>query len=507
MTLSKRILAGVCAAAFCLGFASCGKTDDKDSKKAKGSESGTSESAAEKETETKAADVVELTDSQKEKLGSLTARLPDIELSNKKVKFIGHWNLNPSDGGAARTSLQLFKDKYDGEVEYVETAWDTRYDDITSLILSKNSPDFFPAGDMDGFPKGAMKGIFEPIDDYIDFNSDLMKSDGIQNAVNMFKFNGQHYVAATGSAPNLICIYNTKTISDNGLEDPAELYYNNEWTWSKFKEMCVKFTDSSQHKYGLDGYWYDSAINNSVGLPLVSVDSGGKAVSNLNDPQIAKAQNFMYELHEAGVYFPRESNEGNTRGEGATGEGVGDNLTLFYPCGFWAIESTPENVSLFGDVKAGELMFVPMPRDDDSDTYYVDARLENGYFLIKNAPNPEGFAAYMNCEIVAASDNEAKEIDNEQHRDTYCWNEDMMKMKEEIVGLCSQNPVFDFKTGVSDEITRLMAGDEVKGKKPENIKSLTMNGSNTMKWDDVVKKYEEKVNYEIKQANQQVPAV
>lgn len=510
MTLSKRILAGICAAAFCLGFASCGSTDGKDSKKAKGTESGQSASGEDaeggKDTESKSSKTVELTSEQKEKVAPFMEDLPDIELENKKIKFISHWDMNPADGGELALKLQLFKEKYQGEVEYVPTTWTTRYDDITTLVLAKNSPDFFPAGDNDGFPVGALKGIFQPVDDYIDFASDLWNTEKIHSAVDMFKFDGKHYVAATGSSPNLVCIYNTKTIKENGLEDPAELYKNGEWTWSKFKEMCEKFTDASQEKYGLDGYWFDQAINNSAGVPLISVDSSGRAVSNLNNEKVVKAQNFMYSLHESGVYFPRENNNKMSRGGGETGNGVGDGLTLFIPCGFWSIENTPENVTLWGDVTAGEIMFVPMPCPDDDKTYYIDSRLENGYFLIKNAPNPKGFAAFMNCEVVA-SNNTAE--DDAVHRDSYGWNDDMINMKKEICDLCSnsENVVFDFKKGVSDEITRLIGGDKVNGKDGENIQTLTMNCSNTMKWEDVLKKYEDKVNYEIKQANSQLPEV
>ena len=39
--------------------------------------------------------------------------------------------------------------------------------------MANDSPDFFPADDMDAFPKGAIKAMFEPIDDVVDFSSDI----------------------------------------------------------------------------------------------------------------------------------------------------------------------------------------------------------------------------------------------------------------------------------------------------------------------------------------------
>lgn len=486
MTLTKRIIAGAFAAVFCLGMASCGSTD-KDSS---GSDAAASDSKAE-------AQAIELDDTQKQTVGALADQLPEIELQKKAIKFIGHWDINPGDGQVVPPYLQLFKDKYQGEVEWVETTWDSRYDDIITHVLSKDSPDFFSAMDSDGFPKGALKGIFQPVDDYIDFSSDLWNDEAVQNAVNMFTFNGKHYVAATGSSPNLICIYNTKTIKDNGMEDPAQLYKDGNWNWAKFKEMCEKFTAIGDDYYGLDGWWYEQGIANTVGVPLVGLDESGKAVSNMDNGDVAKAQNFLTELEQAKVYFPRESNGGNPRGSGATGEGMAEGKTLFYPCGFWGIENTPESTALWGDVKAGDIMFVPMPRPDDGYPYWVDARLDNGYFLIKNAPNPEGFAAFMACLKVAASDPSAKQVATDQLKNSYGWNDEMINMKQEILDLCAANPVFDFKDGVSNEVSDLM----------NKIKVATMNGSEAMEWNDVVSEYNDKVNYELKKANEQIPEV
>ena len=93
---------------------------------------------------------------------------------------------------------------------------------------------------MDAFPKGAIKAMFEPIDDVVDFSSDIWSSSQTLN--DSFVFNGKHYVAAIDVKPQYVCTYNTKTISDFGYDDPAELYANDEWTWSKFTEMrCINY--------------------------------------------------------------------------------------------------------------------------------------------------------------------------------------------------------------------------------------------------------------------------
>ncbi len=490
----KRVLAAISALAISIVTVSCGGNEEG----AAGSTAPAESAAAETTTvTTKEAQSVEMNEEQKSTIESLADSLPDMELSNTTVKFISHWDMNPGDGQVVPPYLQLFRDKYDGKIEWVQTTWENRYDDIKSLILAKDSPDFFPAMDSDGFPMGALKGYFQPIDNYVDLKSSLWSNAGTQATIDKFKFEGNHYVAATGASPNIVCIYNRKTIRDNGLEDPAELFKNDEWTWSKYKELCEKFTDPSAEKVGLDGYWYDQGLNSTTGVPIIGLDEKGKAVSNIESPEVRKAQDFLYSLEQAKVYFDRSAHNNLARGAGSSGsgEGMSDGLTLFYPCGLWAIENTPESTVLFGNVEAGDIMFVPMPRPDDCDKYYVDSRLDNGYLLVKNAPNPQGFAALMNCIQLAAHSSAATDVSNDQLKNSYKWNDEMIEMKQTINGLCEQNAVFDFGGGVSAEVSEI--ANEIKG--------ASINGSYTKDWDTVIAEYNDRLNFELDKANSQIP--
>lgn len=470
MKITKRLLAGVCALTLCCGLAACG-----------GSGSDTESSSKAK--------AIEMNDDQKAQVSELANKLEDKELANKTIKWMAHYDINPGDGKVVSPGLQLFKDKYDGNIEYIQTTWENRYTDLAKAVMANDSPDFFPASDMDGFPKGAIKAMFEPIDDYIDFDSDTWSD--VKATNDAFVFNGGHYVAAIQSSPNFVCVYNTKTIEESGLEDPAELYYNDEWTWSKFTEMCLDFTDADADKYALDGYWYGKALNDTCGVPLIGIEDG-KLVNNMSNPQVTKVQDLMYELQKNEVVFDRSSNNWSTRGDGTTGEGLGSGLTLFIPVGTWAIEVSPSEIKPFGDVEAGEVMFCPMPRMDDSDTYYVSARVE-GYFLCKNAPNPEGFAAYMNCLKVANA--EASNITEEQLRNDYKWNDDMIAMRQEIMTLVNTNPVYDFQDGVSAELSTQM----------QNVNQATMiTGGGATTWTACVAEYEKAVDYLIKEANSNI---
>ena len=84
--------------------------------------------------------------------------------------------------------------------------------------------------------------MFEPFDDYLDFDSDLW-SVGAKKLSDEHTLGGKHYVAVVSTDAGCVCIYNKKTISENGLPDPAELLAEDNWNWDTFKDMCVEFTD------------------------------------------------------------------------------------------------------------------------------------------------------------------------------------------------------------------------------------------------------------------------
>ena len=472
MKTFKRVFAGMCALALSLGIASCGNKTE------------------EKAGDTSSVNTVDLNDDQKEQVSNISNMLPDITLKNPTIKFMAHWDINPAEGEAKSAFLEMFEDKYGGKVEYIPTTWNDRYSDLTQAILVKDAPDFIPAMDMDGFPKGAYKGIIQPIDDYINFDDALWK--GTKAIADKFTYDGKHYVVCTGASPNVVCIYSRKIINELGLEDPAELYRNGQWTWNKFEELCSKFNDPANDKFAIDGYWSEQGFNSTTNVPLIGLNEKGEAISNIEAPEVVKAQNFLYNLNKKGYYFNRAANNKTTRGDGTTGYGMGEGLTLFIPCGLWGIGGTPEATAVWGSIENGDVMFVPMPRPDDYDTYYVDARLDNAYHLVKNAPNPEGFAAFMACEEAVAL--QGTNIRNEQLLETYKWTPEMVEMQDEVMKLCNQNPVFDFSAGISDDVSSMM----------DTLKVISTDGLEPKAWPDVVAEYSNKLDYMLEEVNKSV---
>ena len=241
MKLTKRIIAGILAICTAFSVVGCSKDD------------GEKDSGA-----------VLLNKTQEEIVNELAASgvLPDKELENTTLTWFGHYSINPANGKSQSPDMYLFEKKYGGKIAEVITDWAGRYDSLAKSVMSGNGPDFFQADDMDSFPKGAIKAMFQPVDDYIDFESDLWKD--VKNTADSFMFNDKHYVATIQVTPSIACAYNTATIAEMGFDDPAELLAKGEWTLDKFMQMCKDFVDTSQDKYALDGFWYYDAIQQTT---------------------------------------------------------------------------------------------------------------------------------------------------------------------------------------------------------------------------------------------------
>lgn len=474
MVSIKKILAGTLSVVLAAGMASCGSDSSGDTSS---DDTG-----------------IQLNEEQTEQVAGLADQLEDVELENKTIKWIAHYDINATEGSVEDPAIELFEQKYGGTIEWIETTWDTRFDDIATLVMANNSPDFFPSSDMDTFPIGAIKGMFDSIDDleYLDLDSDLW-ADTV-DIMNSYTFDGNRYICVIYVAPAYVCVYNKTTMEENGYDDPATLYYEDEWTWDVFYDMCVDFTDADNDKYGLDGYGYTNAISETCGVPIIGYEDG-QLINNMGSAEIQKVQDFMYELGKNNIMFPRSENNWYTRGDGTTGYGLGTYQTLFIPVGLWALEVPLSSTEPFGDMEAGEIMFCPMPRDPDGDTYYISSRFE-GYVMCRNAPNPEGFACFMNCSMVCRDSTE--NIKEDTLVNEYKWNQDMIDMRNECLELCKTNPVFDLEDGISAEVSSVM----------QNITQATMvTGGNSETWTQCIGEYGTSLDYLLSEINEEMKTV
>lgn len=437
MNNSKKIFAGLMALSMMAGLTACGNND--------GSSDATSEETTTTTTaKTVAVNTEELKEDEAAALEDTMSQLQDVELENKTIKWLAHYDLNPSSNGASKSvGLEMFEKKYGGEIQYYPTTWENRFNDLSTYVLGGEGIDFFPGDDTANFPKGIVSGMFQPVDDYIDMNSAIWQN--TKDAMEILNFGGKHYEFITTVTAEAVVIYNKATIEANGLDDPWDLYEAGEWNWDTFKQMLLDFVDEDSDQWGLDGFWAEKALFLSAGVPSVqSVD--GNLVCNINDATVEKAMNYQFDLYTNGLVFPREqfawSEQPSFMGEGRQ---------LFYICGAWTVQAAPETWSTAIDPEDLGLAPVPSPADSDP---WQGATL-GGYALCKGAQNPEGVALFAECQILGSNDESAVAISDRKAMDDYGWSQELIDKNKAINEIARQYPIVDLAAGCSTDIASL----------------------------------------------------
>lgn len=441
----KKTVAGISALTFTLGLTACG-----------GGSEGTTESEATVTTTTAA--TVELNtatyaEEDQQTLDDLAnEKLRDVELENKTIKWLAHYDINPSTskGDSEAVNITLFKSKYGGNIEYIPTTWDTRYSDLSTHVLGGDGVDFFPC-DTAALPKGVINGMFQPVDDYIDMDSELWAD--VKDAMEIYNFNGKHYEFVNSVSAEAVVIYNKQTIEENGFDDPWELYQAGEWNWDTFTSMLQNFVDPDNDQWGLDGYWAEKALFLSAGVPSVTSENGSLK-TNLMDATVEKAMNFQYDLYNKGLVMDRSLFDWQEQPAF-----MGEGRELFYIVGAWHVQSNPDTWAT--GIAPENLGLAPVPSPAGSDPYQ-GATLD-GWVLCKGAGNPEGVGLFADCTRLANTSDEAIAIADQKCKDDYQWSDELIAINKEINDLARQYPVVDLATGVSTDVASLTTdgGDNI----------------------------------------------
>lgn len=401
-----------------------------------------SDSAGNSEEETTTSSVSinteQLTPEEQQAVSSAAdSMLIDEELENKTIKWFAHYDLNPdSRGGSKSVALEMFESKYGGNIEYIATTWESRWTDLSTHVLGGDGVDFFPF-ETRAMPKGIVSGMFIPVDDYIDLDSAIWQETAAY--MDEFVFGGKHYELCTGVTPEAVVIYSKKTISENGLDDPWELYQNGEWNWDTFKSMLNDFIDADPEHYGLDGYYYQKALGTSSGISVVRANNGLMELT-LDDPRLDKAMTLAEDMYAQGLFFDKSlfdwSEQPRMMGEGKQ---------LFYFCGSWTLES--------GDWALGidpaDAAMVPVPCCPDYAPAY--SIIPDGFMLCKGAKNPEGVARYAECCIAASLDEGSRQIGDEKKKRDYHWTDELLEQYYECNNSAKEYPYYDMSYGISDD--------------------------------------------------------
>ena len=423
--------------------------------------------------------------------------LPDAEsvaAAGSTVKYYA-WHdpfHNYAEDEIINTGYFTFTEKYGCEVEWIECEWSQRFDGLANLVLAGTAPDFYP-GYAESFPTYYLKGVFQSVDDYVDYDDPLWA--GTKEFAEKFFTIGSHkYMIVTDVTFNCVCAYNRRVMDEWGFDDPAELYYNNEWTWDVFYEMCMEFSDPDEDRYALDGWACGPSFITSSGTTIVSLDAEqGKFVSNLDDPRLERAANVLYDLSKNRCSYPIWDHGWSTRGN--EGAGIKEGLCLFWLRGAWTFTGPVDEISnIWGDVEAGELMFCPIPRDHNGDgNYYIDT-IPSGYSLVSGAENPEGVALLAACERFKVIDPTVISIDRKQLVEVYKWNQEMLDMWDNCYELAnSGNIVIDYENGIGSKLGSVIS----------NCNNFTLSQEPST-WAQLKEKYGDQIDYYITDINNQM---
>lgn len=441
MNKIKRTIAGLCAVSLVMGLAAC-KSESDNNNPVK--TDGTTASTAPAETK-------DLAEEDKDALKGAEDMLQENESEEPQViKFLSNWDINPGEGQTISPALSLFQTKYNGTVEWIPSEWAARYDDLSTNVLGGTGVDFFSIEE-DTLPKGAINGMFQPVDEYIDMDNVLWQ--GVKAGMDIYKFGGKHYALVTGIEANNIVYYNRQTIEENGFDDPWELFEAGEWNWDTFTSMLQEFVDADDEHVGLDGWWSELALYRSGGVPFIQT-VGDDLVVNTNSPEIEKAQNFMLDLYKKGLVMDKSLYDWSTQ-EQFMGEG----RELFIICGTWYIMNPPDNWNC--KIPAENIGTVPIPNAADADHPAMDAKA-TGFCICKGAQNPSGVARYVECGLAVGNNDESREVSIKQFREEFQWPEDTIERYYKINELAAQYPVIDIAGGISADVESLTTSNQNK---------------------------------------------
>ena len=355
---------------------------------------------------------------------------------------------NYDEGEMVNTGYFTYRNRYGGEFEWIEVLYENMNDTLANLVLSNDSPDMTLAGTSNTatFPQNCLMGMYQPVDDYIDYTDPLWA--GMADAAEYFALGDKHFAIVYDIVFKDIIPYNRRVISEWGFDDPAELFYDNQWTWDAFYDMCMEFSDSDENRYALDGWYYVIGLaEESTGNYIIEKDENGKYYSNIDDPFIGAGMDLVYDLYKNECCYHEGTDYWARRG-GVSGTGVTEGLCLFCPINVEAAFEQPvaDIAALWGDMTEEECMFVPFPRNQNGDgNYYINSQ-PTGYMLCKGAPNPKGAALLASCMRFKVVDPTVIDIDKRLLKEVYLWTDEMLNMFDTCEELAAAN-VRMFYTG------------------------------------------------------------
>ncbi|NLZ46776.1 MAG: ABC transporter substrate-binding protein [Clostridiales bacterium] len=334
--------------------------------------------------------------------------------ADKNIVLLSYFDINPGAGTPEkRADLQLFEQK-GGTIEYKRTTSLKKYDALAEQVLGGTAPDMFFYEQKMSFPCNVVQGMFQPIDSIVDFDSGLWAD--VKETSEQYAINGKHYVAPVDFGALSVITYDQNNIDNNGLDDPYQLYLEGKWDWDAMMSIMKEWSAAGSAEnlnYGING-WFQPFIFHSTGKTLITYDDASKKYSsNLNDADLERAANYLYEIGKNNLYYPDWV--------GQASDAFQKNV-LFYAMGSWA--STGSHSPKEGD----NWVVVPIPKDPNSDDYYVSLDV-TAYMWVKGSTKSDAMKCWFECAKIVNTQEEYKALTKEKFKvENPNWSEEAYNM-------------------------------------------------------------------------------
>lgn len=319
------------------------------------------------------------------------------------VRALCYYDLTSSQPELVEILAQRFGGTIDTEIAPNGSAY---FDKLGQLVATGDSPDIVRY-DWLVYPDGVSKNMYTPLDDWLDIDSELWSNE--KDVIEAFNYAGKHYYYPSDISPNFVILYNQASIDEAGLDSPLELYKANNWTWDTFKDLTRKWADISDDHIGFTGgSWTGMMFSNSTGVKTIDV-TGTEIINNLREPNVERAMSYFSDMKKNNLI---------SEGFISPGEAFADGNLLFLAMGLgWGYESAQGMFFNNGTLETDKVVALPLPRDPQSDKYYMAADTY-GFLVPSGASNVQGGVSWILSGRIYATDPEIKAADYAKKTDT-----------------------------------------------------------------------------------------
>ncbi len=292
-------------------------------------------------------------------------------LENPNVTIAAYWAISDQ---VILDAIAEFEAKYGGKVTVNVVGWNKGANAIQEAMTTGDMFDLVFTEGNARFPGDAVAELYQPIDEWLDYNAFDKAS------LDAFLYNGSHYVYTNYAITQpYLLIYNKTIFEEEGMDTPTDLFNAGEWTYAKFLEYCEYFTrdldgDGALDQWGIGPRYKNQNFGYANDGIIVKEIEGGKLAANIDSEEVKQYYEFLAEFQRINAQACAEVN-------------LAGRLHVMYS------EAGPSAGVPTAEESTDEFDFVPLP------TY--DGRLattpvwDNGYAMVKGAPNPEGAGVLM----------------------------------------------------------------------------------------------------------------